>query len=255
MKAKLGQHFLKDAAACETIAQAVPGRRILEIGPGLGALTGALLAAGAEVVAVEKDEVLAAGLAAGVPPGGRLRVVSGDFLEFDLDSLGEGPWQIAGNLPYAVASPILQKILPWPRWERAALMFQKEVAERITAAPGGPDYGLLTLSAWLHAEAGVILELDRKAFSPPPKVASAVVYLRRRPKPLLAPERQEPFFRLARAAFQQRRKMAAGAISKTLGLERAKVEAAFERLGVDAQARAERIPPDAWLKLPDQLGL
>lgn len=255
MGAKLGQHFLKDTDACRTIAEAVSGKCILEIGPGAGALTRFLLAAGAEVVAVEMDDVLAPALPALFPNESRLRVVHADFLEFDLGSLGEGPWQIAGNLPYAVASPILQKLLPWPKWERAALMFQKEVAERLVAAPGGPDYGLLTLSTWLHAEAHLILNLDRKAFSPPPKVASAVVYLKRRQAPLAAPERQEAFFRVARAGFQQRRKMAAGAIAKTLGLERGAVEKALERLGVDAQARAERIPPEAWAKLPDALGL
>ncbi|MBI4060039.1 MAG: 16S rRNA (adenine(1518)-N(6)/adenine(1519)-N(6))-dimethyltransferase, partial [Elusimicrobia bacterium] len=155
MGARLGQHFLRDEGARDAVAGLVgarPGDSVLEIGPGRGALTGRLLAMGAAVTAVELDEVIAGKLAGAV--GGaaeNLRTINEDFLRLDLRELGPGPWLVAGNLPYAVGTPILQKLLKWERWSRAVLMFQKEVGERIVARLGGADYGLLALSVQARA--------------------------------------------------------------------------------------------------------
>lgn len=244
MGSRLGQHFLKDEGVRDAIVAAArlsPGARVLEIGPGKGFLTQALLDQKIELTVVELDERLAEGLQ-GLP----LRLLREDFLKLDLAPLGEGPFTVVSNLPYAVAAPILQKILAWERWTSAVLMFQREVAERVTAAPGGPDFGLLTLSVINRAEAEPVIEASRTAFSPPPKVASAVVRLVRRPEPLVD---EAALFRAARPAFEQRRKMAAGTLAKALGLPRESVLESFREAGVSATARPEDIPFDSWRAL------
>ena len=248
MPARLGQHFLIDPSARDSIARAamVSDGPILEIGPGKGFLTEALLAGGAQLTAVEMDEVLAAGLSKRWEAEPRLRLIRADFLKLDLAELGVGPFTIAANLPYSVASPILQKLLLWPRWSWAVLMFQKEVAERITAAPGGPDYGLLTLSVLARAEAQRLLDVPREAFAPRPKVASAVVGLRRREIALVPPEKEEAFFRAARAAFSQRRKMAANPLAQALGpASPLLLEFALTKDGLSL-THVAAIPPQPW---------
>lgn len=246
MGAKLGQHFLRDEAAIAVIASACGTGKVLEIGPGKGALTQALLAAGACVTAVELDDALAGRLSG--RSADRLKVVNQDFLKVDLGALGKG-WRVAGNLPYAVATPILQKLLLWDGWDEAVLMFQKEVAERICAPEGGPDYGLLRLSVLLRAEAELLLELPPGAFLPPPKVRSAVVRVRRLAVPRVTPEEERAFWRPAKAAFAQRRKTAAKTIAGVLGVKKEAVEDRLEALGLRRDARPETIPFEAWLAL------
>jgi 16S rRNA (adenine1518-N6/adenine1519-N6)-dimethyltransferase len=133
-------------------------------------------------------------------------------------------------------------------------MFQKEVAERIAARPGGADYGLLTLSVMIHAQAEFLLEVSRESFRPRPQVASAVVLLTRRPEPLVPASEQKAFFRVAKAAFGQRRKMALGVLARSLNLDREKVASAFAEFGIAASARAEEIPFDSWRGLARSLG-
>lgn len=257
MGARLDQHFLVDERARDAIVSAAdvrPGETVVEIGPGRGILTGALLARGAQVVAVEMDNRLAEKLPALFPGHAALRVVNADFLKLDLAELGDGPVKFVANLPYSVATPILQRILYWPRWTQAVLMFQKEVAERITAEPGGGDYGLLTLSVQARARAEMILELGRESFAPRPKVASAVVRLTRHTAALIETEaREKMFFRVAKAAFGQRRKMASGLIARALNMERKDVVEALERRGLKPGCRAEEIPFDAYLSLVQEL--
>lgn len=250
---RLGQHFLVDESVCESIVAALDPRVdeiVLEIGPGRGALTGLLVARGRPVVAVELDDWYAKSLLERFKSPENLRVVPQDFLQLDLSSLGPGPFAVAGNLPYAVGAPILQKILSWSGWSRAVLMFQKEVALRVAATPGGADFGMLTLSTLVWAEPEIVVHAGRLCFSPPPKVDSAVVRLTRRAAPAVPEAEQPAFFRLAKAAFAQRRKMAAGTIASFLRLPRETVVAAFESLGVPATARPEMIPFSAWVALP-----
>ena len=254
--ARLGQHFLTDRGAQADIVRAAgvePGDLVLEIGPGRGALTGPLLAAGARVTAVETDAGFAAALPGLLKSPQGLSVVHEDFLRLDLSSLGPGPWKVAGNLPYAVGTPILQKILLWDRWTTAALMFQKEVALRIVAGGGGPDYGLLGLSVRIRADAELALELGPESFRPRPKVDSAVVLLRRLAAPRVPPEDERAFWRLAKAAFGQRRKMAAGVIAHAISKPRSEVESALAAAGVPAAARPEEIPFEAWAALAKSL--
>ncbi len=250
--AKLGQHFLTDLQAQADIVRAAgvgENDAVLEIGPGRGALTAPLLATGARVVAVETDLELADSLPGrlGNPP--RLTVIGEDFLRLNPATLGAGPWFIVANLPYAVGTAILQKILLWDGWQTATLMFQKEVALRIVADVGGADYGLLSLSVRLRADADIILDLSPESFRPRPQVESAVVQLRRLPKPRLGEADEAMFWRLAKAAFGQRRKMAANVIAKVFNVPRIEVEAAFSGAGLDVAVRPEQIPFEAWLAL------
>lgn len=254
MGARLGQHFLRDEGVRDAVASlAAPrsGESVLEIGPGRGALTGRLLATGARVTAVELDEVIAGKLPGmvGAEAAANLTVLNEDFLRLDLRELGAGPWLVVGNLPYAVGTPILQKLLTWGAWSRSVLMFQKEVAERIVARLGGPDYGLLALSVLARADAELAFEVPRAAFSPPPNVESAVVALTRLDAARLPAAEEKGFWRLAKTAFTQRRKMASGVLAKALGAPRAEVDAAFAAAGLSITARPEEIPFDAWRSL------
>lgn len=256
MSARLSQHFLTDQEAIDDIVSAASirtGDLVLEIGPGRGALTGPLLAAGARVTAVEMDDAFAAALPGKVSHPERLTVVNEDFLRLDLAALGCGPWTVVGNLPYAVGTAILQKMLLWDAWRTATLMFQKEVALRVASGTGGADYGLLSLSTRARADAEVVLELPPESFRPRPRVDSAVIVLRRLASPRVPPEDEKVFWRLARIAFGQRRKMAASVIAKTLGRPRPEVEAAFAAAGVPPDARPETIPFEAWAALAKAL--
>ena len=253
MARRLGQHFLRDEGVRDAVAglaNARPGDDVLEIGPGRGALTGRLLATGATVTAIELDEILAGKLPGMVGDAAKgLVTINEDFLRLDLRTLGAGPFIVVGNLPYAVGTPILQKLLTWNGWSRAVLMFQLEVGERIVAKLGGADYGLLSLSVLALADAELALEVPRTAFMPPPAVDSAVVVLTRLTSPRLPLAEEKGFWRLAKTAFTQRRKMAAGVLSKALGKPRADVDAAFVSAGLHVSARAEEIPFDAWRSL------
>jgi 16S rRNA (adenine1518-N6/adenine1519-N6)-dimethyltransferase len=253
--ARLGQHFLTDLGALDEIVRISgvrPGERVLEIGPGRGALTRPLLAAGARVTAVETDGTFAAALPGTMNNNPALTVVHEDFLRFDLASLGAGPWIVVGNLPYAVGTAILREVLLWERWTTATLMFQKEVALRACSGTGGPDYGLLALSVHIRADASIALELPPEAFRPRPKVDSAVLNLSRLEIPRIPPADERMFWRLTKAAFEQRRKMAAGVLAGALARPRKDIEEAFAAVGVAPSARPEEIPFEAWAALAEK---
>lgn len=251
MGARLDQHFLADPAAADAIVREAsprPGDAFLEIGPGRGVLTERLLAAGAKVTAVELDQRLADALPLRLKSED-LTVIRADFLRVDLDSLPR-PCRVVSNLPYSVGTAILSRLLEWPGWETAVLMFQKEVAERVVSAPGSRDYGPLTLAVRARADAEYLFTVGKGSFRPPPKVESGVVRLDRLARPRL-PEGLAPeaFARVARAAFAQRRKMAAKSLAASLGLPRERVDAAFAACGLDLTARAEAIPFEGFAAL------
>jgi 16S rRNA (adenine1518-N6/adenine1519-N6)-dimethyltransferase len=214
-KKSLGQNFILDLNLTRRIArEAAPlaGRTVVEIGPGPGGLTRALLLEGAaRVVAIERDErclPALAEIAAHYP--GRLEVVQGDALEVDMAARIHGPALVVANLPYAVATMLLVGWLtsePWPPWyESLTLMFQKEVAERIVAQPGSKSYGRLSVLAQWRTEAQIRMTLPPQAFTPPPKIDSAVIHLTPRRQPLPAGS-STVLGKLTAAAFGQRRKM------------------------------------------------
>ena len=251
MGARLDQHFLSDPAAADAIVRAAAVRRgepVLEIGPGRGVLTERLLAAGAKVTAVEIDERLAASLPLRLKSPD-LEVVRADFLRLELSAL-PAVRVVVSNLPYSVGTPITLKLLDWPVWQEAVLMFQKEVAERMTAAAGGRDYGPLTLAVGLRAQAHALFTVGRDRFRPPPKVDSGVVLLSRPPRNRLPGDVAEAAFTgLVKAAFSQRRKMAAKTLAGALGLPRVEVDKAFAAAGVPVTARAETIPFESFVAL------
>ncbi|ATI11418.1 MULTISPECIES: 16S rRNA (adenine(1518)-N(6)/adenine(1519)-N(6))-dimethyltransferase RsmA [Acetobacter] len=236
----LGQHFLLDPSVTEriaTLAGNLKGRHVVEVGPGPGGLTRALLNGPAEsVTAVELDSraVLVIQELAGFYPN-RLKVVEADALKCDLTELCAAPRQIIANLPYNVATPLL---IGWLRqgnaWERLTLMFQWEVAERICAAPNSQHYGRLAVLAQWCAECAIVMKLPPGAFSPPPAVWSAVASITphaQQPAPALFKAME----RVTAAAFGQRRKMLRGALK---GLNGDKLLAAAE---IDGTRRAETL--------------
>ncbi len=214
MGRRLGQHFLIKGSILERIARAACPEReplVIEIGPGRGALTEKLLARAARVVAVELDPALAEHLRARFP---EVEVVESDILAADLAPYG--PAVIAGNLPYYITSPILEKVLRQD-FRRAVFLVQKEVADRLTARPGSRDYGYLTVQTAVFSNARKLFEVKPSAFQPPPKVDSAVVLLEPR-----APAVTDPaaFLRFAGLAFQHKRKTIRNNLIETYGKER-----------------------------------
>lgn len=254
----LGQNFLLDLNLTAKIARSAGDLAhcdVLEVGPGPGGLTRALLAEGARhVLAVEKDERCLPALAeiASAWPG-RLEVVHGDALEVDAAARLTPPIRVVANLPYNVGTELLTGWLTPPRWppfwQSLTLMFQKEVAERIVAKPGSKAYGRLALLAQWRAEARIVLTLPPSAFTPPPKIDSAVVHLTALPLPRF-PAPARTLERVVAAAFNQRRKMLRSAL-KPLDPG---IESRLERLGIAPTARAEEIGLEQFCALARDFG-
>lgn len=252
----LGQNFLLDLNLTARIARCagdLAGRTVVEIGPGPGGLTRALLAAGAgKVYAVERDRRAIAALeeiAAHYP--GRLEIIEGDALAIDTAALGsdrgDGAPVIVANLPYNIATPLLIGWLSperWPpRWTQMVLMFQKEVAARITAKAGDDAYGRLGVLCGWRTQATEMFDISPKAFVPPPKVTSTVVHFAPRPEPLAC--RQADLEAVTAAAFGQRRKMLRQSL-KALGVD---PQALCAAAGIDPTARAETIDVGGFVGL------
>jgi 16S rRNA (adenine1518-N6/adenine1519-N6)-dimethyltransferase len=249
----LGQNFLFDAQLLGRIARIpgdIAGAEVLEVGPGPGGLTRALLAQGARVTAIERDRrciPALAELAAAYPD--RLRVIEGDATEIDASSLFEGAPHIVSNLPYNVGTALLigwlsSEWLPW--WQSLTLMFQREVADRIVATPGTDAYGrLAVLSQWRSA-ARIAMPVHRSAFTPPPKVMSAVVHIT--PLPAPAGVALPALERLTAAAFGQRRKMLRQSLRGLPG-----ALAALEAEGVEATRRAETLSVAEFVEVARRL--
>jgi 16S rRNA (adenine1518-N6/adenine1519-N6)-dimethyltransferase len=242
-----GQHFLLDLNITRKIARLagpLDGQTVIEVGPGPGGLTRALLEAGAKVIAVEKDPrflPLLEELAQAAD--GRLTLVQGDALKVDEAALAGGPGHVVANLPYNVGTPLLIKWLtgPW-RPISMSLMFQKEVADRIAAPVNDDAYGRLGVICQALCSAKVVMDLPARAFTPPPKVASAVVRLD--PLPERPPEAEiAALEKITAAAFGQRRKMLRSSL-KLLG-----GEALCLKAGIDPNVRAETVPVEGFLRL------
>jgi 16S rRNA (adenine1518-N6/adenine1519-N6)-dimethyltransferase len=252
-KKSLGQNFLLDLNLTARIARAaepLENITVIEVGPGPGGLTRSLLALGARrVIAIERDERALAALdeiAARYP--GRLDVVCGDALDIDVrEQLGPERARVVANLPYNIATALLVNWLtadPWPPWyDSLVLMFQREVAERIVARPGGKTYGRLAVLAGWRTEAKILFDVAPSAFVPPPKVTSAVVRLTPRPEPLACDA--GALQRVTEAAFGQRRKMLRQSL-KSLGVD---AGALLEASGLEPTARAEEIPVEGFVTL------
>jgi 16S rRNA (adenine1518-N6/adenine1519-N6)-dimethyltransferase len=250
-KKAFGQHFLLDLNITRKIARLAevgPGDRVIEVGPGPGGLTRALLETGAQVTAIEKDlrfRPLLEGLA-GAAASGALTLEFGDALAADEAALTAGAaGHVVSNLPYNVGTALLIKWLTGP-WTPASmtLMFQKEVAQRIVAPVDGQAYGRLAVIARATCEAQIVMDVPARAFTPPPKVESAVVHLTPRPDRPSA-SRLDALQKVTAAAFGQRRKMLRASL-KALG-----GEPLIAAAGLDPQARAETVDVDGFLRLAD----
>jgi 16S rRNA (adenine1518-N6/adenine1519-N6)-dimethyltransferase len=242
-KKSLGQNFLLDLNLTRRIARAAgaeSGGIFYEVGPGPGGLTRALLEEGAsKVIAVERDRRCLPALdeIAQVWPG-KLEVISADALKLDETKIWPSMVRVAANLPYNVGTALLIKWLTvesWPpAWASLTLMFQKEVAQRITAQPGGEHYGRLSVLAQWRCTAKILFDVNRSAFVPPPSVTSAIVRLEPRSQPL-APAQRNDLEKITQAAFGQRRKMLRQSL-KALG-----GETLLEKAGIDPTARPENL--------------
>jgi 16S rRNA (adenine1518-N6/adenine1519-N6)-dimethyltransferase len=257
-KKSLGQNFLFDLNLTRRIARAaapLDQGTIIEVGPGPGGLTRALLAEGAaRVVAVERDAralPALAEIAAHYP--GRLTVIDGDAMAMDWASLAQGPTRIVANLPYNIGTPLLTGWLTqgsWPPFfDSLTLMFQKEVAMRIAAAPGSDDYGRLSVLCQWRCQARKLFDVNRSAFTPPPKITSSIVQLVPRAKPEVdcAVKALEA---VTAAAFGQRRKMLRSSLKAVFDVP----EAVLEPLGIDATRRAEELAVNDFARLALRLG-
>ncbi|SMY09621.1 16S rRNA (adenine(1518)-N(6)/adenine(1519)-N(6))-dimethyltransferase RsmA [Flavimaricola marinus] len=256
-KKALGQNFLLDlnlTARIARLAGDLSDCDVLEVGPGPGGLTRGLLAEGArKVLAVEKDARCLPALAqiAERYPG-RLEVIEGDALEVDVLAHLTPPIRVAANLPYNIGTELLVRWLTpkeWPPfWQSLTLMFQREVAERIVAQPGGKAYGRLALLAQWRAEPRIVMDLGPEVFSPPPKVSSAVVHLTALPAPRF-PADPEVLSRVVAAAFNQRRKMLRSGLR---GLS-PDIEDHLRAAGIAPTERAERVTLEAFCALARSL--
>lgn len=246
----LGQNFLFDEQLLDRIA-AIPGslkgENVYEVGPGPGGLTRALLRAGATVTAVERDRrclPALAELAEAFP--GQLRVIEGDAMKIDPSAEIGAPFHIASNLPYNVGTALAVGWLggeSWPpAWQSLTLMFQREVADRIVAKPGTDAYGRLAILAQWRCDARIAMPVHRSAFTPPPKVMSAVVHLT--PKGQPQDVRMATLEALTAAAFGQRRKMLRQSLKGVRGAAEA-----MEQAGISAERRPETLEIDEWLEL------
>ncbi len=254
---RYSQNHLVDGEVLEAIVEAAApaGRSLLEIGPGIGILSGALLSAGAaRLSAVEVDRRLAGHLRERFGDDPRFVLTETDVLDADVSNLVEPPYDLVANLPYHITSPILHLFLGRaPRPERFVLMLQREVAERVTSPPGGMSY--LSVFVQYHADVKLLRIVPASAFEPAPEVDSAVVSGRLRPRRLPEGEEDE-LWRLVQAGFRERRKMIHNVLIRQLPVVgRERITAALETAGIEPDRRPQTVSVDEWLALSAAIGL
>ncbi len=259
----LGQNFLIEPSVPRRIAEAgcegsPEGLAVLEIGPGIGCLTVELAERAEHVAAVELDRMLLPVLAETLADRPNAEVVPGDALKLDLAALMREKFpgarcRVCANLPYNVTTPLLAKFIDAGIFERITVMIQREVALRLTAAPGTADYGAFTVYLTWHCEAERLFDVPPECFMPRPKVTSSVVRLTPRTVPLCPVRDEALMFRCVKAAFAQRRKTLSNALGNGLGSLKPLVLPALERAGIDPRARGETLSCADFARLSDAL--
>lgn len=253
---KLGQHFLSSAGYRQRIVEALalrPDDLVVEIGPGRGAVTELVAERARRVVAIELDGSLARQLEEKVKDQPAIEILQGDILSTDLAALCRRHQAercyVFGNLPYYLTSPIIHHLMNSAGWIRGmALLVQREVAERLTAAPGSRDYGYLTVLAQLHSQPRMVLNVPPGAFSPPPKVQSALVDFTMRPKfPAWSAHERARFLAFVKLCFAQKRKNLLNNLRKAYSGD--PIDAAFRTLGISSRLRAEELDLDRFASL------
>jgi 16S rRNA (adenine1518-N6/adenine1519-N6)-dimethyltransferase len=252
-KKRFGQHFLFDPRILARIADAVgagPSDTVLEIGPGPGGLTMALVERAGRLVAIEKDRDLVPALRAKVPGA---EIVEGDALALDWHALTGPGALICGNIPYNITSPLVDKALRPPRAPRVVFLVQREVADRVAASAGSDAYGALSVGVQAVARAERLFTVARGAFQPPPKVESAVLRLTPLAEPLVTDARLPVFRRLVVGLFGFRRKQLLRGLRELTGWPPDRVQALLEGLGLDPTARPETLTPTQFSCLTDSV--
>lgn len=254
-KKSLGQNFLHDDNILADIVAAASVQasdNVLEIGAGLGALTQHLAQAAQRVVAVELDQNLLPILQKQLEPYANVEIVHGDILALDPATwFGDEPYKVVANVPYYITGAILEHLLGGAtKPDVLVITVQKEVAERMTAAPG--EMTLLAVSVQLFGDVDIVRQVSAGAFWPRPDVDSAIVRFRRHPRPALLPSEEKAFFRVVKVAFSQKRKQLQKNL-RALGHDRGALVALLESIGIAPQRRAETLSIAEWLKLYDAL--
>jgi 16S rRNA (adenine1518-N6/adenine1519-N6)-dimethyltransferase len=252
---RLGQHFLNDRRVLDRIVDALEltgGETVIEIGPGRGALTDLLLGRASRVVAIELDAQLSELLRARYAAEPRFRLVQGDVLQTDVAAEAGGDYVLAGNVPYYITTPILFQALAPPRPLRAVYLVQKEVAERVIAAPGSKVYGALSVNVQAVARGELIVRVPPGAFTPPPAVDSAVLRITPRPDPVVDAVHERRFRSFVQEAFGLRRKQMRRVIRTIAGVDAGEAERLLAAADVDPDVRPETLSPDAFARIVRQ---
>ena len=251
-----GQNFLTNKSLVAKLiaaAQLTGKETVLEIGPGLGVMTEPLLDSSARVVAVEIDPLLCQFLTSRFSQRENFQLVQGDALTQDFSLLISGPYIVVANLPYYITSPLLVKLVEAPQPpERAVILVQWEVARRLTALPGTPDYGALSILIQYHCRAEILFKIGPGNFYPPPQVDSAAVRLQWRPSPF-QPRNEDFMFRLVKIAFSQRRKMLKGLLASALNLSKDEAGKVLAQIGLSEEIRGEKLSLQDFVALADIL--
>lgn len=244
MRQRYGQHFLVNERVIEQIIQAarrLQTKQLVEIGPGKGALTFALIRAGfSHFKAAEIDPEMIAFLKQHLPPQAGVNILEGDFTLLPPETLLPEDTLFVGNLPYAAAADILDKTLSFPYFSAAVFMFQKEQANRIQAQPGGEFYGPLSILSQARAKISLLCQVGKGSFNPPPKVESAVLVFEKLSQPAVEKDAWPFFKKVVQSSFLHRRKTIYNALL-LCGFDKEKIARALERAGVDLQTRPEKI--------------
>ncbi|MFI5246245.1 MAG: 16S rRNA (adenine(1518)-N(6)/adenine(1519)-N(6))-dimethyltransferase RsmA [Gemmatimonadales bacterium] len=249
---RLGQHFLTDPRILGRIADALEITRndtVVEIGPGRGALTEQLVTRAKRVVAIEIDRDLAGLLREKYAGDARVTIVERDVLDVSLGEAAGGPYLVAGNVPYNITTPILFHALERPRAARAVYLVQREVAERVVAVPGSENYGALSANVQALASAELVFKVAAGAFTPPPKVESAVLRITPLAEPLVVRGEELPYRAMVVGAFGFRRKQMQRVIRELWGLGAAEAAGILARAGIEPSARPEVLTPADFARL------
>ena len=249
---RFGQHFLTDPRILGRIVDALAptaAETVIEIGPGRGALTEMLLQRAARVIAIEIDRDLAPLLRERHAGNDRLTVIENDVLKVDFGAVAGGPYVLAGNVPYNITTPILFHALRRPRPQRAVYLVQREVAERLVAAPASDEYGALSVNVQSVAMAELLFKVPAGAFQPPPKVESAVIRVTPRPDPVITEEEEDAYRTLVLSSFGLRRKQLRRVVRTVCSLGAEAAELVVRAAGLDSEARPEVLTPTEFARL------
>lgn len=246
IRKSLGQHFLNDRRILQRIVDALEltgTETVIEIGPGRGSLTDILLPVARRLILIEYDRALASALRERYAASPQVSIIEADVLSVNLGDVAAGPYCLVGNVPYYITTPILFHALEPPRPERAVYLVQREVAERIVAAPGSDEYGALSVNVQAVAVARLLFRVAPGSFLPPPKVESAAVRIEPRVDPVIAPSEETAYRRFVRDAFGMRRKQMRRVLREILEIDADRANAILDAAGIDPELRPETLSP------------